>query len=144
MGFEAFDGAEGDYVESGSGKGFGARGLYIDVRQCKGAGDFAEEGGLLVIGFDQGQGDLGDPEFYGDAGESGAGAYVGEAGVERRALGVGRFGCFGSLVRLGNSKTSNHRGHGGHRGSTGEEVTGGEKAFAEVAGDDFFGVADGG
>jgi len=50
-GFEVFDGAEGDYVES-SVQGLGAGGLYIDVRQCKGAGDFAEEGGFLVVGFD--------------------------------------------------------------------------------------------
>ncbi len=35
---EALDGAEGYYVEGGWGKGFGAGVLYIDVRQCKGAG----------------------------------------------------------------------------------------------------------
>ena len=32
-GFEAFDGAEGDYVED-AGQGFGAGVLYIDVGQC--------------------------------------------------------------------------------------------------------------
>jgi hypothetical protein len=53
--------------------------LYIDVRQCKGAGHFAEEGRLLVIGFDQGEGDVRSPEFDGESGEAGAGTEVGEA-----------------------------------------------------------------
>ena len=35
---EAFYGTEGYYVEGGWGEGFGAGVLYIDVRQCKGAG----------------------------------------------------------------------------------------------------------
>lgn len=78
-GFEALDGAECDYVESVPGEGFGALVLYIDVRQCKGASDFAEEGGLLVIGLDQGEGDVRRPELYGEAWESGAGAYVGHS-----------------------------------------------------------------
>jgi len=65
----------------GGGEGFGAGVLYIDVGQCKGAGDFAEEGGLLVVGLDEGEGDLRGPEFYGEAGESGAGADVGEGGA---------------------------------------------------------------
>jgi hypothetical protein len=75
-GGEVFDGAEGDYVE-GARDGFGAGVLYIDVRQCKGAGDFAEEGGFLVVGLDQREGDSRGPEFDGEAGETGAGAYVG-------------------------------------------------------------------
>src|ERR1700740_923053 len=74
---EALDGAEGDYVE-GLADVFGSRGEYIDVRQCKGADDFAEEGGFFVAGLDQGQGDLRGPEFDRDAGESGAGADVGQ------------------------------------------------------------------
>lgn len=73
---EALDGAEGDQVEGG-GQGFGAGGLYIDVRQCKGAGNFAEEGGLFVVGLDQREREVPGPEFDGKAGESGAGAYVG-------------------------------------------------------------------
>jgi hypothetical protein len=73
---EAFDGAEGNYGEGG-GQGFGAGGLYIDVRQCKRAGDFAEEGGLLVVGLDQGERELRSPELDGEAGETGARAYVG-------------------------------------------------------------------
>ena len=73
-GFEAFDGAEGDHVVVDGGQGFGACVLYIDVRQCKGAGDFAEEGGFLVVGLDQGEGKVRSPELDGEAGESGAGA----------------------------------------------------------------------
>jgi hypothetical protein len=89
----------------------------------KGAGDFAEEGGFLVVRFDQREGDFGGPEFDGDAWESGAGTDVGEGGGRVK-------------VRI-----FNHRGHGGRAG---EEVAGGEEAFAEVAGDDLFGIADGG
>jgi hypothetical protein len=77
-GFEAFDGAESDQVEGGRSQGFGAGVLYIDVGQCKGTGDFAQEGSFFVIGLDQGEGDLGSPDFYGQAGEAGAGAEVGE------------------------------------------------------------------
>jgi len=73
---EALDGAQGDYVECACGKGLGASVLYIDVRQCKGAGDFAEEGGFLVVGFDEGEGDVRGPEFYWNPGEAGAGAQV--------------------------------------------------------------------
>src|SRR5205085_1798259 len=86
-GFEALDGSHGDYVEGVGGQSFGARRLYIDVRQCKGAGDFAEEGGLFVIGLDQSQADIRRPELHGNAWEACAGAYVGDF------------------------KTFNHRGH---------------------------------
>jgi hypothetical protein len=34
--------------------GFGAGGEYIDLCQCKGSGELAEEGGFLLVGFDQG------------------------------------------------------------------------------------------
>ena len=87
--WEALDGAEGYDVEGGWGESFGAGVLYIDVRQCKGAGDFVEEGGFLVVGLDEGEGDVGGPEFDGDAGEAGAGAQVGNAGFGCRASGVG-------------------------------------------------------
>jgi hypothetical protein len=129
-GGKVFDGAEGDYVE-GARDGFGAGVLYIDVRQCKGAGHLAEEGGFFVAGLDQGEGEVRGPEFNGEAGETGAGAYVGE--------GTGEFKIFNhpSCVRAGS-------GHGGHRGRHGEQVAGGEEALTEVAGDDVFGVADGG
>jgi len=72
------DCAQGDYLKGPGGDGFGAGGLYIDVCQCKDAGNFSEERGLLVVRFDQSERDLRAPEFDGDAGESGAGAYVGE------------------------------------------------------------------
>lgn len=61
------------------GDGFSAGVLYIDIRQCKGADDFAEEGGLFLVGLDQGEFDVRGPEFERDAGESGAGAQVGYA-----------------------------------------------------------------
>jgi|SRR5271166_7207950 len=109
-------GAQGHQVEGGGGKGFGAGVLYIDVRQCKRAGDFAEKCGLLVVGLDQGQGDVRSPDLQGDAGESGAGTQV------------------------GNFKSFHY---GGHRGTQGKQVAGGKKALAEVAGDDLFFVADG-
>jgi hypothetical protein len=64
-----FDGTEGDDVIC-LGDGFGASVLYIDVGQCKSAGDFAQEDGLLVIGFDEGKVDAGSPEFYRNSGES--------------------------------------------------------------------------
>lgn len=44
---------------------FGAGILYIDVGQCKGARDFAQEGCFFLVGLDQGQGDLRRPQFYG-------------------------------------------------------------------------------
>jgi hypothetical protein len=79
-GVEAFDGAEGNEVGFGEGgvggEGFGAGGNYIDIRQCKCAGNFAEEGGFFMIGFDQGEVDMRGPEFEGKGGESGAGADI--------------------------------------------------------------------
>ena len=98
-GFEALDGAEGDYVIGVPEEGFGARVLYIDVRQCKGAGDFAEEGGLLVIGLDQGEGNLRSPELDGKAREAGAGAQVGQRDAAAGCWHLG--GCWrgGCIVR---------------------------------------------
>jgi hypothetical protein len=65
-GFEAFDGAEGDYVglmALAFGDFLGSFGDYIDVGECKGAGYFVQEGGLFVIGFDQGEVDVGGIDF---------------------------------------------------------------------------------
>ena len=112
------DGAEGYYIELGL-DGFGAGDLYIDVGQCKGAGDFAKEGRFFVVGLDQGQGQSGIPDFQGEAGESCACAYV----------------CY----RAAGIKIFHHRGH---RGNTGEQAARGEEGFAEVAGYDFFWSAD--
>src|ERR1039458_10300965 len=74
--FEALDGAQVDCVEDVSGEGFSAGDLYIDVRQCKRARDFAEERCLLVVGLDQREGDVGGPELEREAGDSRARAYV--------------------------------------------------------------------
>ena len=120
-GFETFHGAQGYKVVAviygyGFGDGFGAGVLYIDVRQCKSAGDLFQECGLLVVGFDKGEGDLGRPELDGEAGEPGAGAEVGD---------------FVNFQRSG---------RGGDRW---EQMPGCEQALAEVAGYDFFGIADG-
>jgi hypothetical protein len=138
-GGELFYGAQGDDVELRWGKGFGAGGLYIDVGQCKGAGDLAEEGGLFEVGLNQSEGDLRGPEFEREAGESGAGADVGDAVSRDEILN------HPSWVRAGGG----HRGHrahaqGRHRGDAREQVTGGEEGFAKVARHDVFGIADGG
>ena len=64
---EMLYGSEGYYFGTGGvgtgGQDFGSVGDYIDVGQCKRAGHFAEEGGFLVIGFDQRQMDVRGPEF---------------------------------------------------------------------------------
>lgn len=75
---KALHGTKRDYVEASRSKRFCAGGLYIDVRQCKSSSDFAEEGGLFVVRFDQGERDIGSPQLDGDARESGAGADVGQ------------------------------------------------------------------
>ena len=66
-GGEMFHGSEGYYFGTGKvgtgGQDFGSVGDYIDVGQCKSSGHFAEEGGFLVIGFDQRQVDVRGPEF---------------------------------------------------------------------------------
>jgi hypothetical protein len=111
--------------------------LYIDVRQCKGAGYFAEEGCFLVVGLDQGKGDAGGPEFHGESREAGAGAYV------CYALGCAVVGRWW-LVVDGVKVKIHHRGHRGQGVNTREQMAGCEKGFAEVAGYDFFWIADGG
>jgi hypothetical protein len=122
--FEVFDGAEGDEGGLGEGgvggQGFGAGGDYIDVRKCKCAGGFAEESGLLVVRFDESEMDVGGPELEGKGGESSAGADVEDTHIPTQAeLGWGtRF-----IFR--------------------EEMAGEEEGLAEVAGDDFFFLADG-
>ena len=75
---ESLDGAEGHGVGCGSGNILGARIYYIDICQCNGTGDFAQERGFLLIGLDQGEANFGSPDFYGEGGESGAGADVEE------------------------------------------------------------------
>jgi hypothetical protein len=46
---EALYRTQGDYGERRASQGFGAYGLYIDVCQCKSAGDFFEECGFLLV-----------------------------------------------------------------------------------------------
>jgi len=93
---EFLDGSEGDDIGAGEfgggagGYGFGTFGDYIDVRQCKFAGDFAEESGFFMIRFNEREMDSGRPDFERESGKSGAGADVyGElraASFELRAL----------------------------------------------------------
>ena len=124
-GFEVFYGSEGYYFGTGEvgtgGQDFGSVGDYIDVGQCKCAGHFAEEGGLLVIRFDQRQVDVRGPQFQGKGGESGAGADVEDLG---RTVVSGQWSVVSTAFW--------------------EEVAGQEKGLAEVAGYDFFWMADGG
>lgn len=75
---EALDCAQGDDVERGFWQRLGTGVLYIDIRQCKGAGEFAEERCFLVVRFDQRDVDVRHPQFDGDTGEARTGAYVGE------------------------------------------------------------------
>lgn len=123
---EALDGTQRDHFEAGSRHGFGAGGAYIDSCQYKSADDFAEKRGPLVIGFDEGDGEFRDAEFDGNAGKTGAGAYVGQ--------GHGR-GC-GCRAWPGRTAES------GCLYLTGKDVTRGEEAFTEVAGYDLVGIAD--
>ena len=116
-GVKALDGAEGYYFGGRVGEILCAAGEYIDVCQCKPAGDFAQKGRLLLVRFDECQVDMGGPHFNGKSGETGAGSDV-DHGARARTLAPTLF-C-------------------------GEEVAGGEEGFAEVAGYDFFRLADGG
>ena len=125
---EALYGTEGYEVEGRLGReGFGTVGVHIDVCQYKRAGYFAKEGGFFLIRFDQGERDARGPELDGESGQAGTGAQVSDARPGKVFCPGGRRGF----------------AQGSHRGSTGEQVAGSEQAFAEVAGDDFFRVADG-
>jgi hypothetical protein len=164
-GFEAFYCSQGDYIERAVRKRFGAGVLYIDIRQCKGTGDLAEEGGFLVVRFDQGQGDPGHPQFDGESGKSGTGTYIGNR--DRRSYGrlpflaVKRSSSSAVLCRRESLRrwllslgmccraVLVRRAGGGClcRGwlyirSAGEKMASGEEAFAEVASHNFFRVAD--
>lgn len=87
-GFHVVDGAQRDGVELAGGReGFGASGPDFNVGKVKGADDFAEEGGLFVLGFGQGDVGLGVKEGDGEAGEAGSGAQVEEGGRGAEVLG---------------------------------------------------------
>ena len=122
-------------MERVSGQGFGASVLYIDVRQCKGASDLAEEGGLLVVGLDQGEGDVRRPEFNRKTGKSRARPQIGDCSKSSRA-------------RLGWTapSTSLRAGLGGcpHMRTAREQVASREQALAEVPRDHLFRVAESG
>ena len=142
-GFEVLYGSEGYDVGTGEagagGEDFGSIGYYIDVGQCKRAGHFAEEGGLLVIRFDQRQVDVRGPDFQGKGGESGAGADVENA---RRAVVSCQLPVASGRVQLHRSFPFDWLRV--RMTKSWEEVTGQEEGLAEVAGYDFFWMADGG
>ena len=76
-GFHVVDGAERDGVELAGGReGFGAGGPDFNVGKVEGANGFAEEGGLFVLGFGQGDMGFGVKEGDGEAREAGSGAQV--------------------------------------------------------------------
>jgi len=64
---------------AGFGHGFGSGGPDF-YWKAKRADCFAEEGGLFVLGFGQGDGDLGAQEGYGESGEASSAAEVEEGG----------------------------------------------------------------
>lgn len=138
---EAFDRAQGDDLGGGRGEVFGAPGENIDVGQCKGADDFAKKGDLLLPGLHERNARRREADLDGQAGEAGAGADVKKA--DRRVLAAGGVAVGWSLA----ARRLRGRGDAGsgvkHPGS-GEQALGEEQGFAEVAGDDFFGAADGG
>jgi hypothetical protein len=87
---EGFGGGEGlrhvvygaesnDVKEAVGGEGFGA-GCPDFGGKGEGADDFAEEGGLFVLGFGEGDAPGGVKELDGEAGEAGSGAKVEEGG----------------------------------------------------------------
>jgi len=120
---EVFDGAEGDGVGVtwlGREKVFGATGKYIDICQSNGPGDLTQEGGLLVVGLDQGEVEVRGPDLDGQARKASTGTDVDEM--------LGEIPPLRKPRRLGHSR---------------KQGTGGEKRLAEVAGDDLFWVADG-
>ena len=124
---KAFDGAQGDGCGGRRGERPGASGIYIDSGQCKRPDHLAQEGYLLMVGFDEGDGGLRGPDFEGESGEASAGAYVDQA-----AVGLDWLRCVfrGGLVCCGPDWR-------------GEQVAGGEEGFAEMAGDDLVRRTDG-
>lgn len=73
------DGAEGDAGEAG-GEGFSAGGVDLDVGEAEGAEGFAEKGGFFMLGFGEGDRELGAEDGDGEARESCSGAEVEKRG----------------------------------------------------------------
>ena len=120
-GLKAFDGTKSYSVGGGGWDILGAGIYYIDVCQCKDAKDFAEEGGFLLVGLDQGSVDFRRPDFYGEGGESSTGSYVEKVMV----------GGFCGVVRIAGPETRRYMARGGTYRfpaglNVGEQVAGGE------------------
>src|SRR5439155_10373203 len=88
-GLEALDGAQ-DHDPCLPGKVFSAGTHYIDTRQCKCANNLLQEGGFLLIRFNQREVSLRRPDLNGNAGKPCATAYVDHAVVGCRPLVVNR------------------------------------------------------
>src|SRR5579864_2712681 len=90
---KALDGAHGYEMGTGAGVSLGATGEYIDIHQSISSDDFFEEGGFLVLRFDERELERRGPDLEGQGGESSAGAEVNSArdGVmAERRRGCGR------------------------------------------------------
>ena len=159
-GFEVLDRSQRDQVggrEVGAqtgGEGLGALGHYIDVRQFKFAGHFAEEGGLLVVRFDERELDGRRPDLQGESWKAGTGTDVDNAACPtlRKARGWER--------RFGGQECPPHTDCGGILTPTGQmragqgprvrgyvfrkEMAGEEQGLAKMSGHDIICVADGG
>jgi len=109
--------------------------LYIDVRQCNGTRQFAEERGFLEVGLDEGEVDFWGPEFQRDARESGAGTDIGN---------VVALPGDGSLVASSTTEIVPSFLVVKGTSVTWQEHAGSEEALAEMPGDDLFGIANGG
>ena len=99
---EALDGAQSDRRGS-VGKVFSASGRHIDIGQCKGADDFAQESHFLLLGFKESGLEVGRGEVNGESGEAWTGADVEEVKACRVGIQVmRRFGRrYGALLLRG-------------------------------------------
>jgi len=143
-------GSEGYYVGFRkvwtSDEGFRPVGDYIDVRQCKCPGYFAEKDGFLLIGFDQGEMDVGGPDFDGEGGESGATAYVEDVRVVALRFAIRTDCCRGVGVLRLRPAVRFADGVAPLRmtrvGDCRKEMARHKQGLAEMAGYDFFFLAD--
>ena len=114
-GFEALNRAQGHDIKGDPMQGFCAGGLYIDIRQCKGADHLTQKSRLLVIGLNQRQCSVRRPQFDGQSRKTCTGAHISES----------------------------HSVTGGTgRATARKQVPCGEEGFAEVTGYDLSFIAD--
>src|SRR5262249_31150541 len=78
---EAFHSSHGDDVGASSPEVLCARVEYIDICQCKGSADFAQEGRLFLVRFDERDMKFGYPDLNGQAWKASTRADVDEGVV---------------------------------------------------------------